>query len=414
MRKFRSARSKKRGLGIFTDFWRKASPDQGGDTSHYRFSDKYIYRTYNFLLIKRMRRAYRERFYPNEQQTELLAKSFGCCRFVWNNSLKYRTDAYYERGESIAHSVLEKRLVPLKAEFEWLKEVSSVIFQQALRDQQEAFKNFWEKRAKYPKFKSKHDKQAIRLTKAAFNYHDGQLFIAKSKKPLDIRWSRELPSEPSSITISKDKAGRYFVSMLCEFESKPMPVTAKTVGIDLGLNNLFITDSGEKVDNPRHTKRYENKLSHLQRQLPKKKKGSKNRDKVRQKVARLHAKIADCRLDNLHKLSRGLIDENQIICVESLQVKNMIRNPKLAKHIADASWGEFVRQLKYKAEWSGRTIAEIERFFPSSKRCSSCGFVHESMPLTIRNWTCPECNRHHDRDINAAMNIKTVGLAGLV
>lgn len=273
LRKFRSARSKKRGLGIFTDFWRKASPDQGGDTSHYRFSDKYIYRTYNFLLIKRMRRAYRERFYPNEQQTELLAKSFGCCRFVWNNSLKYRTDAYYERGESIAHSVLEKRLVPLKAEFEWLKEVSSVIFQQALRDQQEAFKNFWEKRAKYPKFKSKHDKQAIRLTKAAFNYHDGQLFIAKSKKPLDIRWSRELPSEPSSITISKDKAGRYFVSMLCEFESKPMPVTAKTVGIDLGLNNLFITDSGEKVDNPRHTKRYENKLAHLQRQLPKKKKG---------------------------------------------------------------------------------------------------------------------------------------------
>jgi putative transposase len=188
-----------------------------------------------------MKRAYKERFYPNEQQTELLAKSFGCCRFVWNNSLKYRTDAYYEKGESIAHSELEKRLVPLKAEFEWLKDVSSVIFQQALRDQQESFKNFWEKRAKYPKFKSKHGKQSIRLTKTAFKYRDGQLFIAKSKQPLDIRWSRELPSEPSSITISKDKAGRYFVSMLCEFESKSMPVTAKMVGIDLGLNNLFVT-----------------------------------------------------------------------------------------------------------------------------------------------------------------------------
>ncbi len=193
-----------------------------------------------------------------------------------------------------------------------------------------------------------------------------------------------------------------------------MPITVKTVGIDLGLNNLFITDSGEKVDNPRYTKRYENKLTYLQRQLAKKKKGSKNRDKVRQKVARLHAKIADSRLDNLHKLSRKLINENQVVCVESLAVKNMIRNPKLAKHIADASWGEFIRQLKYKAEWAGRTLAEIERFFPSSKRCSSCGFVRESMPLNIRDWACPECNTHHDRDINAAKNIKTVGLAGLV
>ncbi|EKO3587291.1 transposase, partial [Vibrio metschnikovii] len=199
-----------------------------------------------------------------------------------------------------------------------------------------------------------------------------------------------------------------------EFESKPMPITVKTVGIDLGLNNLFITASGEKVDNPRHTKRYENKLTYLQRQLAKKKKGSKNRDKVRQTVARLHAKIADSRLDNLHKLSRKLINENQVVCVESLAVKNMIRNPKLAKHIADASWGEFIRQLKYKAEWAGRTLAEIERFFPSSKRCSSCGFVRESMPLNIRDWACPECNTHHDRDINAAKNIKTVGLAGLV
>lgn len=361
-----------------------------------------------------MKRAYKERFYPTPQQAELLSKSFGCCRFVWNNALKYRTDAYYERGESISHSFLEKRLVPLKEEFEWLKDVSSVIFQQALRDQQEAFKNFWEKRAKYPRFKSKRDKQSIRLTKAAFKYQGGQLFIAKSKEPLDIRWSRELPSEPSSITISKDKADRYFVSVLCEFEPKPLPITAKTVGIDLGLNNLFITDSGEKVDNPRHTKRYESKLAYLQRKLARKQKGSQNRRKARLKVARLHAKIADCRLDNLHKLSHKLINENQVVCVESLAVKNMIRNAKLAKHIADASWGEFVRQLKYKAEWAGRTIAEVDRFFPSSKRCSGCGFVHEIMPLNIRSWTCPECKTEHDRDINAARNIKTVGLAGLV
>ena len=360
-----------------------------------------------------MKRAYKYRFYPTEQQAELLAKSFGCCRFVWNNSLRYRTDAYYKDGESISHSALEKRLVSLKQEFEWLQDVSSVIFQQTLRDQQEAFKNFWDKKAKYPNFKSKHHKQSIRLTKSAFKYRDGQLFIAKSKQPLDIRWSRDLASKPSSITISKDRAGRYFVSMLCEFEAKAMPITAKTVGIDLGLNHLFITDSGYKVDNPRHTKRYADKLARLQRKLAKKKKGSNNREKARKKVARLHAKIVDCRLDNLHKLSRKLINENQVVCVESLQVKNMIKNPKLAKHIADASWSEFVRQLEYKAEWAGRTVSKIDRFFPSSKRCSSCGFVHESMPLDIRDWTCPECNTHHDRDINAAKNIKTVGLAGL-
>ncbi|AUI88964.1 transposase (plasmid) [Vibrio azureus] len=360
-----------------------------------------------------MKRAYRYRFYPDNQQAELLAKSFGCCRFVWNNSLKYRTDAYYERGESISHSFLEKRLVHLKAEFEWLKEVSSVVFQQALRDQQEAFKNFWDHRAKYPRFKSKHDKQSIRLTKAAFKYKDGLLFIAKSKQPLNIKWSRELPSEPSSITISKDKAGRYFVSMLCEFEPTALPVTPNMVGIDVGLNHLFITDSGEKVDNPRHFKRYEKKLAYLQRQLSKKQRGSKNRDKMRHKVARLHAKIADSRLDNLHKLSRKLINENQVVCVESLQVKNMLRNPKLAKHIADVSWGEFVRQLEYKTEWANRTIAKIDRFFPSSKRCSCCGFVNEAMPLNVRDWVCPSCETHHDRDINAAKNIKTAGLAGL-
>lgn len=366
-----------------------------------------------FLDTVKMKRAYRYRFTPDSQQAELLAKSFGCCRFVWNNSLKYRTDAYYDRGESISHSFLEKRLVPLKVEFEWLKEVSSVIFQQTLRDQQEAFKNFWDHRAKYPRFKSKHDKQSIRLTKAAFKYKDGQLFIAKSKQPLNIKWSRELSSEPSSITISKDKSGRYFVSMLCEFEPAALPVTPSMVGIDVGLNHLLITDSGKKVDNPRHTKRYESKLAYLQRQLAKKKKGSKNRDKARQKVARLHAKIADSRLDNLHKLSRKLINENQVVCVESLQVKNMIRNPKLAKHIADASWGEFLRQLEYKAEWANRTISKFDRFFPSSKRCSCCGFINESMPLNIRDWVCPSCDARHDRDINAAKNIKTAGLAGL-
>ena len=359
------------------------------------------------------KRAYKYRFYPTTEQKTLLAQSFGCARFVYNNTLRFRTDAYYKDGTNTSHSQAEKRLVSLKSEFPFLKDVSSVILQQALRDQQEAFKNFWAGRAKYPNFKKKHSKQGIRLTKAAFKVREGQLFIAKSKEPLNIHWSRDLPSEPSSITISKDRAGRYFVSMLCEFEAKPMSISPKTVGIDLGLTDLFITSDGEKSGNPRHTKRYEQKLAYLQRKLAKKQKGSNNRAKARLRVARLHAKIADCRMDATHKASRKLINENQVVCVEDLAVKNMIQNPKLAKHIADANWGEFVRQLQYKGEWAGREVVKIDRFFPSSKRCPSCGFVHERMPLSVREWDCPECKTHWDRDIAAAMNIKTAGLAGL-
>lgn len=363
------------------------------------------------------KRAFRERFYPSSDQVELLARSFGCKRFVWNDTLKLRTDAYYERGESIPHAELEKRLVSLKQEHPWLEEVSSVILQQTLRDQQLAFKNFWEKRAGYPKFKKKDQHQSIRLTKAAFRLKEGKLYIAKSEEPLDIRCSflGGLPSEPSSITISKDRAGRYFVSMLCEVEIEKLPVSPRSVGVDLGLKDLFVTSDGFKSGNPRHFKRYEEKLAFLQRQLSRKQKGSANRLKAKQKVARLHAKIADCRLDSTHKATRKLINENQVVCVESLEVKNMIKHPTLAKHIADANWGEFVRQLKYKAEWAGRTVAELDRWFPSSKRCptSGCGFVNDALPLQVRDWECPKCRSHHDRDIAAAINIKTAGLAGL-
>ena len=206
--------------------------------------------------------------------------------------------------------------------------------------------------------------------------------------------------------------GWYFVSMLCEFEAKPMSISNKTVGTDLGLTDLFITSDGFKSGNPRHIKRYEAKLAYLQRKLAKKKKGSKNREKIRIKIAHLHAKIADCRMDATHKASRTLINENQVVCVETLNVKGMMKNPKLAKHIADANWGELVRQLKYKSEWADRTVVEIDRFFPSSKRCHACGFVNESLPLSIRKWDCPECKAHHDRGMNAAKNIKTAGLAG--
>ncbi len=256
-------------------------------------------------------------------------------------------------------------------------------------------------------------KQSATLTDAAFKYRDGKLYMAKSKAPLDIRWSRELPSTPSTVTLSKDAAGRYFVSCLCDFEPASQPMSSKMVGIDVGLRDLFITDTGKKYDNPRHSAKYAAKLALLQRRLSKKAQGSKNRAKARLKVARIHAKIADCRSDRLHWLSRKLINENQVVCAESLAVKNMIRNPKLSKAIADASWGEFMRQLEYKGEWAGRSVVRIDRFFPSSKRCHCCGYIYKALPQGAEHWHCPECGTDHDRDVNAAINIRAVGLTVL-
>ena len=362
-----------------------------------------------------MKRAYKYRFYPTVEQTELLAQTFGCVRFVYNSVLRYRTDAFYERQEKIGYLAANAELSRMKKaeDTAFLNEVSSVPLQQCLRHQQTAFKNFFEGRAKYPVFKSKRHRQSAEFTRSAFKYRDGKLYLAKSKTPLDIRWSRELPSEPSTLTISKDSAGRYFVSCLCEFEPSKLPVTPNVIGIDLGLKDLFVTDKGERVGNPRHTAKYAAKLAKAQRRLSKKKLGSANRAKARQKVAKIHAKISDCRQDNLHKLSRRLINENQVVCVESLKVKNMLRNPNLSKAIADAGWGEFVRQLKYKAEWAGRSLVSIDQWFPSTKRCSGCGHILSSLPLSVREWNCPECGAIHDRDINAAVNIKAAGLAVL-
>jgi putative transposase len=362
-----------------------------------------------------MKRAYKYRFYPTPEQSALLAKTFGCVRFVYNSILRWRTEAYNERKEKIGYLQANARLTALKKEpeYTWLNEVSCVPLQQSLRHQQSAFTNFFAGRAAYPAFKSKRHKQTAELTSSAFKYRGGNLYMAKSKVPLNIRWSRELPSTPSTITLSRDAAGRFFVSCLCEFEPVSLPISAKTVGIDVGLKDLFVTDSGFKSGNPRHTAKYAARLALLQRRLSKKAKGSNNRAKARLKVARLHAKIADCRMDNLHKLSRKQINENQVVCVESLKVKNMIRNPKLSKAIADAGWSELVRQLQYKGEWAGRSVVAIDPYFPSSKRCSCCGFTMKKMPLDVRQWVCPECGEPHDRDINAARNIKAAGLAVL-
>ncbi len=361
------------------------------------------------------KRAYQFRFYPDQQQEKLLARTFGCVRFVYNHILRYRTDVYHQAQIKVNYSGANAKLTEIKQlpEFAFLNEVSSVPLQQCLRNQQTAFKNFFEGRAKYPTFKSKKHRQSVEFTYRAFTFKDGELKLAKCDKPLDIRWSQQLPADPSTVTVSKDQAGRYFVSCLCEFEPTLLPVTDKKIGIDVGIKDLFVTSDGFKSGNPRHTLKYAKQLAKAQRKLAKKKLGSKNRAKAKWKVARIHAKISDGRLDNLHKLSHRLVNENQVICAENLAVKNMIKNPKLAKHIADASWGEFTRQLAYKADWAGRTYIEIDRFFPSSKRCSCCGFVKDKLLLDVRSWECPECGTPHDRDVNAARNVLAAGLAVL-
>ncbi len=363
----------------------------------------------------KQKKAYKYRFYPSDEQKRILAQTFGCCRYVYNWALRQRTDAYYQRGERLYYEGTAQRLVLLKKQEEtiWLNEVSSVPLQQALRHLDRAFRNFFEGRAEYPTFKKKRHQQAATYASNAFTWDGHDLTLAKMDTPLTIHWSRPLPkgAKPSSVTVSKDTAGRYFVSLLVEEDIKPLPVVNKQVGLDLGLKSMVITSDGHTSGNPKFFHKDEKKLAKAQRRHAKKKKGSKNREKARLKVARIHARIGDRRRDYQHKLSTQIIRENQVVCVESLQVKNMVKNHCLAKAISDVGWSEFVRQLEYKAEWYGRTLVKIDKWYPSSKRCFDCGHLLDSLTLDVRCWTCPECGVVHDRDINAAQNILAAGLA---
>lgn len=358
------------------------------------------------------KRAYKYRFYPTDEQKHQLACTFGCVRYVYNWALHARTRAYFDRGEKLYYNDLSALLPVLKKEFPWLGDISSVPLQQALRHLDKAFINFFEGRAKSPKYHKKHQKQSATYTASAFTWNRERLTLAKMKEPLQIVWSRSLPdgAKPSSVTVTRDKADRYFVSILVEEEIKPLPVSRSMVGIDLGLKHLLITSEGEKVDNPKYYARTEKKLAKAQRCHARKKKGSKNRNKARKKVARLHAKIADQRRNLQHQVSTRLIRENQVISLETLAVKNMLQNHTLAKAISDVGWSELVRQLEYKAAWYGRTVVRIDRFTPSSKTCSDCSHVLEELALDVRSWVCPCCGVVHDRDINAAKNILAAGL----
>jgi len=362
-------------------------------------------------------RAYKYRFYPTDAQAHNLACTFGCRGVVYTWALKRRTIAWFQHGQRVSYNALSQALTELKQQegTQWVQEVSSVPSRQRSRPVEKAMVNFFEKRARYPKYKKKHKKQSATYAASAFVWHGSTLSLARQKDPLHIMWSRPLPKDakPSSVTSSKDKSGRYFISILVEEEIHILPMTDKQLGIDFGLKSFLITSDGETIDNPKYYARYEKKLAKRQREQAKKKKGSKNRNKARLKVARLHAKIADTRRDFQHKLSTRLIHENQVICVESLAVKNMLKNHKLAKAIQDVGWSEFVRQLEYKAVWYGRTVVRMDRFYPSSKTCSACGHLLEDLPLEVRAWTCPDRGTSHDRDINAAWNMLTAGLAAL-
>ena len=362
-----------------------------------------------------IKRAYRFRCYPSPEQEVILARTFGCARFAYNHMLRLRTDAWFKEQKRIDYHATSAALTALKKqpEFVWLNEVSSVPVQQALRHLQTAFANFFAKRAKYPAFKRKDGTQSAEYTTSAFKWDGKTLKLAKMDTPLDVRFSRTIPraAKVTTVTVSKDAAGRYFVSMLCDDTVQSRAEVAGKVGIDLGLTHFAILSTGEKVAAPNTFRKHEAKLAKLQRRLAKKQKGSARRAKAKRKVARLHAKVADARRDFLHKLSTRLINENQVIAIESLAVSNMQKNRCLAKSISDASWSEFVRQLEYKAQWYGRTLIGIDRWYPSSKRCSDCGHTVSKLPLNVREWTCPECGTHHDRDVNAAHNVLAAGLA---
>lgn len=360
-------------------------------------------------------RAYRFRFYPTPSQTKNLAQTFGCARHVYNWSLRLRMDAFFKKGQRIGYAENSRLLTEQKKILPWLCEVSSVPLQQAVNNLQTAFSRFFKKTANYPSFKSKRGRQSVTYRRNAFSWDPKtrSLKLAKQEQSLRIRWSRRFKGAPSTVIVSRDSAGRYFVSFLVDEDIRNKRRRKTRIGVDLGLRDFVVLSNTTRVCHPKFLRQKQQRLKLLQRRLAKKQKGSKNRAKARLKLAKQYARVSDARSDFLHKLSTRLINENQVICVESLEVKRMLRDRRLASAIADSGWSEFVRQLRYKADWYGRTLVKIDKYYPSSKRCSCCGWTKETLKLSERTWTCKECGAVHDRDLNAAKNILAAGLAVL-
>lgn len=357
-----------------------------------------------------MLKAYKYRIYPTQEQSILLAKSFGCVRWFYNFALNLTSETYKDTGKGLSRNDIINLLPSLKKEHEWLTEPPSQCLQQVALDLSSAFLNFFEKRAKYPNFKKKGQKQSIRFPQQAKLGSD-YLTLPKLGK-LYCKVSREPSGKLKSVTVSLTPSGEYYAACVYDdSKDKPAPSSqGKAIGVDMGISHYAITSDGTKHGNPKYYRKYEVKLAKTQKQFSRKQKGSRNRNKARIKVAKVHNKITRCREDFLHKLSRKLVDENQVIVVENLAVKNMVKNHTLAKSISDAGWGQFCTMLKYKAECVGKTYIEVDRFFPSSKTCNHCLHQIDNLSLDIRSWQCPKCQTIHDRDINAASNIRDEGL----
>ena len=354
-----------------------------------------------------MKRAFKYRIYPTGEQENLLLRQFGCCRFVYNWALELRSKTYKQTGKGVGFAATSKELTKLKQQSEtvWLNEVAAACLQQTLRDLDGAFGKFFKKQNRYPSFKKKHHGGSARYQTNGFRLKDGKLYVAKQKTGIKVKWSRELPSSASNVTLSQNPAGQWFASFLCEDEIQPLKGGAKSVGIDVGIKDFATLSTGEKIQLPDRIKTQRLKLRRTQKDLSRKKKVSNNRSKARIRVARIHQKTTNIRKDFLHKLSTRLIRENQTVCVEDLNVAGMVKNRKLARSISEQGWREFRTLLEYKSEWYGRDLVVRERFFASSKTCSNCGAKNAELKLRHRKWKCRECGVVHDRDVNAAQNL---------
>ena len=344
-----------------------------------------------------MQKAFKYRIYPTDEQKQFLSRQFGAVRFVYNRFLASRKNEYLNNKKSLNYYDDAKTLTELKQQdgYTWLNDINSQTLQASLRNLEVAYQNFFKKRSKFPRFHAKKNKQCIKIPQN-FKVKDNQLFIPKLKTGIDVVLHQPLPEKLICCFISKTPSDKYFVSFLCEVDIEQLPKSNNAIGIDLGIKSLLVCSDGEKIENPKFYRQSEKKLAYEQRQLSKKQLGSNNRNKQRKEVAKINEYIANSRNNYLHQISRKLIDENQVIIAESLSVKNMMRNHCLAKSIGDAAWGELVRQLEYKSNWYGRTFHQIGKFFPSSKTCNNCQFVLDDLPLSIREWDCPNCKQHND------------------
>ena len=356
---------------------------------------------------------YRFRMYPTPPQARELARVFGCVRHAYNWALRFRTDSF-KGGKTINYYSCSSEWTKHRnsKDFPWLQETSCIPQQQSLRHLQTSFKNFFEKRSAYPSFKRKHGSQSAEYTRSGFKWDsvNRNLNISGIGR-VDVHWSRSFTSIPSTVTITKDCAGRYFVTLCLDEKVNTIPKTGEVVGIDLGINRLATLSTGERIANPKHLGHNTAKLQRLQRVLSRRHKGSGRWNRQRIKVARLQAHIADSRKDYLDKWTTSLVRRFDVLAIEDLNIRGMISNHCLARAISDVGLSTFRRMVEYKCAWYGKELKVVDRFFPSSKRCHVCGFVSESLPLSIREWDCPQCKAHHDRDENAAINILAAGHA---